>query len=230
MKRSIFLFSIVIILMYTEKSYSDYYLGPYLSIAAGQMTHKSSSQQVYNNYIIGGGGIFQTSIHRKGLYNYRLNIGFEKVFMPHASYWGTDYRDTVRGNFINTISYSVYKKRNYDIWIGPSIGFHILWGNNYTSDRKSFLNGISLIGYSVLPYILTENINYGNFGHFIFSFAPEIGIDINPTDLLIVSLESGLRVGVHLPIYKSYSYGRLYRYEGFFNLSFLFRISKEENA
>lgn len=237
MKRLITILSITFTLIYCEKSYSNYYLGPYISVAVGQMAHTQSSiREVYDNYIFGGGGIFQTSIYRRGLYNYRLNFCFEKIYIPHTTKLGTDFRNTIRGNLINTIAYSIYKKRNYNLWIGPQIGLHILWGDNYLSDNKyNKLNTIlisSIIMNPELPLIilLYSSNNYVKFTDFIFSFAPEIGIDINATDFLIVSLESGLRVGIHLPTNKISSSVTLYRFEGFFNLSFLFRINKEENT
>ncbi len=236
MKKSIFIISIsILILMYADKLYSNYYLGTYMSVDAGQMAHtQSSSHQIYDNYIIGGGLIFQTSIHRRGSYNYRLNFGFEKVYIPHVKNMETDFRDTVRGNLINTIAYSIYKRRNYNLWIGPQIGFHILWGYKYLNNNKTTkyttMSILSMVNPFLRLFITDYPFNsYEKINDIIFSFAPEIGIDLNLTDIVILSLESGLRIGIHLPINKK-DFGTLYRYEGFFNLSFLFRIYKEENT
>lgn len=235
MKKSIFILSILI-LLYADKLYSNYYLGPYMSADAGQMIHTQSSlHQIHNNYLIGGGLIFQTSIHRRGLYNYRLNLGFEKIYIPHTTKLGTDFSDIYRVNLFNTIAYSIYKRKNYNFWIGPQIGFHILRGYKYLNDSKSNKYTMMLISSMVDPFLRIIFIDYPfinryeKINDFIFSFAPEIGVDLNLTDIVILSLESGLRIGIHLPINKK-DFGTLYRYEGFFNLSFLFRIYKEENT
>lgn len=236
MKISIFILSILI-LLYSDKLYSNYYLGPYMSAEAGQMIYtQSSSNQIHNNYLIGGGLIFQTLIHRRGLYNYRLNLGFEKIYIPHTTKLGTDFSDTYRGNLFNTIAYSIYKRKNYNLWIGPQIGLHILRGYKYLNDSKSNKYTMMLISSMVDPILQLFFIDYPfinryeKINDFIFSFAPEIGVDLNLTDIVILSLESGLRVGIHLPINKSNSTGTLYRFEGYINLSFLFRINKEETT
>ena len=226
------IFIILVLLITIKQRLSATSLGVYSSVGAGQMTNFRSvigRRQVYDNCFYGGGIIFETKITRIISYNYRINLGFEKVDFFHNTYFGSEYGNIVRSNLTNTICYVFRKAKRYNLWFGPQFGLHILSGNKYdTQDKYARDNALAITHSLLFNYLIDKYHENDRFMDLIVSFSPVVGINITPTDIVAISLESGFRCGIHFGIKNSHSNGSMFRYEGYFNLSFLFSIKRDD--
>ena len=167
--------------------------GLYGSIAGGEMTYGRIGYNFYrddfgfkapviNNMIpniSGGGGIIiDTNCSRDELFNYRLMIGFDKLFTQR--YY---IKKMTRMNVSNTFGFGVVRTDLIRFWLGPQLSFHYLHGvNNYPMRAllKSNYTG--------------NKLEYSAAG---IGLGLSLGLNINLENNITLSFEGGMRGNIY---------------------------------
>jgi len=111
-------------------------LGAYINGSGGKTWHQSGALQVADYYGLkhrymkasgsvacGAGLMVDTDPDSDGIFNYRLNIGYDRANV-HAA----NRIDLNRVNFINTFGFRLFRNETIKLWLGPQLGINYWWG------------------------------------------------------------------------------------------------------
>jgi hypothetical protein len=161
----------------------------------------------------GFGFVFDTRIAKRGLFNYRLNLGYEHVKYTEESDVGYISDSYFRIKLDNTFGFGILQSRLIRLWTGPQLrlAFENFPGNynNFVNDGYAFGAGIAAV--------LGINIHLNNFTSFSF----DLGYRING---YTGAGASGSGFSAEYDKDASISEQEL-----FFNLYFIFRIRDSFN-
>lgn len=110
---------------------------------------------------IGIGFVLDTRVARRGVFNYRLHLGFES-----AQYGEMDNKYS-RFALDNTFGFAIVQSSVVRLWFGPQIR---LVYQSYSESDLSYDASINALGIGLAP-VLGFNFNLGN----VVSICPEIG-------------------------------------------------------
>lgn len=134
-------------------------------------TNKFDSSADYSAQ--GLGFVLDTNTARDSLFNYRMNLGYEKLEMEDTKLSPGAKLNLDGWVLDNTFGFGVYRNRNIRVWLGPQIRLAY-----YNGDAES-ANGVT--------------DPYHDYHLFAFGFAPVVGVNFNPGDLFTSSLTMGYR-------------------------------------
>jgi hypothetical protein len=203
MKKSVILIFLVLVLSASVRTYAVS-LGVYTDGSAGRMFLPDGTwgRQVHENYSAGCGILLQKPLERVKNAGYRISFGFDRMFITRTTRLAADYNDMYRVNLANILTYSCYKWKKISVWVGPQTGLSFVSGRIYSAGSKHQRDLVFIPGVppNTIALILVNDAMSRNrrFTDFILSFAPVIGVDINPDQLVTISADAGIRVGVHL--------------------------------
>lgn len=175
-------------------------LGIYIpTVGSGSTSLDISSSDLFEDHTInpdishfGFGFVLDTKVANPGVFNYRLNIGYESVTLDFNDDPGyLDYNYFINDKFSrysidNTFGFAVLQSEIVRLWLGPQIRL------SYMRFNREFESGnlnINLINFGIAP-VLGANFNLGG----VFTLAPELGYRISIyggslsiSDILIMS-------------------------------------------
>ena len=133
----------------------------------------------------GGGLVFDTAVAKNKLFNYRLNIGYEKLEYKADSIFNdtanTDITDSTQDYQLyfhrvvldNTFGFGVVRNKNWRLWIGPQIRLGYQWGNG-----------------NMLTEPLAMELELDGF---LYGIAPVVGANIHIAKAVSIGFDSGYR-------------------------------------
>jgi len=108
----------------------------------------------------GGGFVLDTRVADRGVFNYRLQLGFESVDYLYLENFS-------RLSIDNTFGFGIVRTRVVRVWLGPQIRIAYM---GYSSDPSD----INTIGFALAP-VLGVNINIGD----VISLCPALGYRVS---------------------------------------------------
>ena len=111
---------------------------------------------------IGFGFVMDTRVARAGVFNYKLNLGYESV-----DYGFTNDEKFGRISLDNTFGFGVLQTRVVRLWIGPQVRLAYM---RYNYEYDSGSTEINIFGLGLAP-VFGANFNFGD----VVSICPELG-------------------------------------------------------
>lgn len=114
---------------------------------------------------LGGGFLLDTKVADRGVFNYRLHLGFESVDYDYPENFSRFAID-------NTFGFGIVKTRVLRLWLGPQIrlAYMAYDSGELGSGIGTYTYKINSLGFGLAP-ILGMNFNIGS----VISICPEIG-------------------------------------------------------
>lgn len=195
-------------------------------VYSGEYELNAPTKRITTSHVSGGGGfILDTNCSKNELFNYRLMVGFEKLFSQR--YY---VKQMTRINIFHTFGFGVFRVESFRLWLGPQLSLHYLYGVNNYPIKELFVKNISGTKLEI------SKVGAG--------LGITIGMNFNLDPLITLSCEGGARgiiyYGVvmedNIMLYSSFSniqvpitesrWGISSTYEGYIAFSILFRIKE----
>ncbi len=175
----------------------------------------------------GGNLVFDTSVAKDRVFNYRLGLGADSFSYNNLS----RSKNLFRANIVNTFGLGFVRTEDLRVWIGPQFGMHCIAGP-YIDGSDDFYY-YSMLSYSGDPafvlYLMnqeTERIEYTG----SFSLGLALGFNIHFGSAVSFAIDFGFRYGFVVPIFNSYLPRDTQSIEGFGEIGFIFRIRDNYSA
>lgn len=153
------------------------------TIRSGIDSGADNSRVDYKHDLIGFGFVLDTNVAQDSLFNYRLNLGYEKTEWDLKDAPSNSLRPISLSNgyklnldsvvMDNTFGFAVYRDKLWRVWLGPQVRLAFLWGDGEFGDGTH-----------------DPSWEYGFFGT---GWGGVIGVNYNPGDLFTGSLTTGYR-------------------------------------
>ena len=164
-----------------------------------------------SHMLAGLGFVLDTAVAKNQLFNYRLNIGFEKWNWGVDTLQGITTAEPLRLGIYNTFGFGIIRTKLIRFWLGPQLGLTIF--TEPTTDTGTFMDFFQLAD------------NNGAFGS---TLGLATGVNINIGDKFTVSIDGGARRYSYTylsanPVQGGSKKRRTHEYYG--NVSVMFRIN-----
>ncbi len=116
------------------------------------------------SYSGGFGIVLDTKVAKKGLFNYRLNLGYHKATHTYNDY---DVEDFKYYTMDHSFGFGIVKTRFLRLWMGPQL--RLAYMNYEISDDSGTYSQYGL-GFGIAP-VLGANFNFGK----VFTVAMDLG-------------------------------------------------------
>ena len=138
------------------------------AIGSGTSSATSGNEELTDtdNSHFGFAFVFDTKVANPGVFNYRLQIGYESFKLDNDTYYSIlkdPDDDLSRFSADNTFGFAVLQTRIVRLWIGPQIRL------SYLTYSDTFID-LNLFGIGLAP-VIGANFNMGRF----FTLSPELG-------------------------------------------------------
>jgi hypothetical protein len=161
--------------------------------------------------LAGLGFVLDTAVAKNQLFNYRLNVGFEKWNWGVDTFENIARAEPLRIGIYNTFGFGIIKTRPIRFWLGPQAGLTL-----FTEPNK---------GTGTFLDIFQLSDNNGAFG---YTIGLATGVNINIGEKLTIGIDGGARRWDYYyinsnPIQAQQQHQRTHEYYG--NVSVMFRIN-----
>lgn len=116
----------------------------------------------------GFGIVLDTKVAKRGLFNYRLNLGMVNT---NQTFGDADYSNTLEGfkyyMFDNTFGFGIVQTKIVRVWLGPQLGLAFM---SYKDSDDYSDNSWNAVGFTFAP-VLGANFNFGR----MFTVAMDMG-------------------------------------------------------
>jgi hypothetical protein len=120
------------------------------------LSYQADNEYEFDYKYAGGIGlVLDTRVARKGLFNYRLGLGYENTtydFIDEDEAAGIYYLD-------NSFGFGIVQTKIVRIWLGPQLRLALL---GYSREYDRFKLEVAGVGFGIGP-VLGANFNFGNF-------------------------------------------------------------------
>ncbi len=164
-----------------------------------------------NAYMLNaGGGLvmdYQTPFKN---YTNRFNITLDYYAIK------TGYTQKLsRFNFDNTFCFSLLKRDFLDLWLGPQIGVHYIFGNTrYDMYEAHYSNMVLVLAEPIMGYVFKTWYNDAKYNLGSLHLGLVLGINIITSKNIILSISGGLK-------YSAAAGGIAYRLGGLFQKNYI---------
>ncbi len=168
-------------------------LGAYINSSGGKAWHQSGRLLVAdyhglkNRYMkasgsvaYGAGLMVDSDPDSNGIFNYRLNIGYDR-----ANVLAANRIDLNRVNFINTFGFRLFRNETIKLWLGPQLGINYWWGK-----ESRVTHDMIFVWPSPSPLPISFQRKYQMFGG-VGGIA--FGTNVNLAGGVTLSVEAGCR-------------------------------------
>ncbi|MBN1495499.1 MAG: hypothetical protein JXA07_01945 [Spirochaetes bacterium] len=151
--------------------------------------HRESHDKDYAYMLNTGGGLVVDYRTPYKNYTHRFNLTLD-YYAINAGYT----QKLSRFNFDNTFCFSLLKKNYLDLWLGPQVGVHYIFGKTRYNicdahyGNTAFVAAVPLMGYILKTWYNVAKYNMGS-----LHLGLVLGINIITTKNVILSLSGGLK-------------------------------------